>query len=455
MAAFALPFRAPNQGARSEGLSYQQLLDTDARPVPEVLRWQSARELPTARVPIERYTSRAFHDLEVERVWKKVWQFACREEEIPEVGDHTLYRIADIEVLIVRASATEIRAYRNTCLHRGRAIKDCAGRSQELRCPFHGWSWNLDGSLKTVPARWDFPHVKREEFHLPEVRVGSWGGYVFINLDPEAVALETYLGELPKHFARWPHEKRYVEAHVAKIIRCNWKVCQEAFMEAYHVIATHPQMLPGIGDCNSQYDAWDHFSRAITPNMTPSPHLSWEPSEQDQLDAMFSRSIDADPEVRVPAGMTARQLLAQMARMQLKGAVPGVEDLSDAELNDSFYYTLFPNFHPWGAYNRITYRFRPNGNDPNSCLMEVLYLAPFRGKRPPPARVHRLGEDEDWTRAPELGFLAKVFNQDTGNLFRVQEGLRAAAHSHATLASYQETKGRHFHALLDRYVGAA
>ena len=225
-------------------------------------------------------------------------------------------------------------------------------------------------------------------------------------------------------------------------------------MEAYHVILTHPQMLPGIGDCNSQYDAWDTFSRAITPNMTVSPHLTWQPSEQEQLDAMFSRSIDAEPMIRVPEGMTARRLAADLSRMQLKGVVPGVEDLSDAEMNDSFYYTLFPNFHPWAAYNRITYRFRPNGNDPDSCLMEVFFLAPYRGKRPPPAKFHLLGEDEDWTAAPELGFLAKVFNQDTGNLFRVQEGLRAAAHSHVTLAGYQETKPRHFHALLEKYVTA-
>src|SRR5215813_3651710 len=103
--------------ARSDGVSYQALLDTDTRPVPEVLRWQSRRELPSVRVPIERYTSRAFHALEVERVWKKVWQMACREEEIPEVGDHALYEIADVSLLVVRAAQGEIRAFHNTCLH--------------------------------------------------------------------------------------------------------------------------------------------------------------------------------------------------------------------------------------------------------------------------------------------------------------------------------------------------
>ena len=100
--------------------------------------------------------------------------------------------------------------------------------------------------------------------------------------------------------------------------------------------------------------------------MTPSPHLGWEPSEQDMLDSMFTRSLEAEPLLRVPEGMTARQLLAQLARAQLQASVPSVQELSDAELADSFYYTVFPNFHPWGAYNRIVYRFRPVGQRPRS-----------------------------------------------------------------------------------------
>jgi phenylpropionate dioxygenase-like ring-hydroxylating dioxygenase large terminal subunit len=442
----------PEALARSPGLSYQELLDSDTRPVPELLRRQSARELPVVRVPIERYTSRAWHEREVERLWKRTWQFACREEHLPEVGDRTVYEIADLSVLLVRAAPGEIRAFPNACLHRGRQLCDAPSRVTEHRCPFHGWTWHLDGSLKRIPARWDFPHVERERYRLPELAVGTWGGFVFVNFDRAAPPLAEHLGELPSHFERWPLEKRYTEAHVAKRLPCNWKVAQEAFMEAYHVVATHPQMLPGIGDANSQYDAWDQFSRAITPNMTPSPHLGREPSEQEMLDSMFTRSLDAEPALRVPDGMTARQLLAQVSRMQLQASVPSVQELSDAELADSFYYTVFPNFHPWGAYNRIVYRFRPDGNDPDRCIMEVIYLAPFRGRRPPPAPVHWLADGEDWTQAPELGFLARVFNQDTANLGRVQRGLHAAQHTHVTFGRYQETKLRHFHALLEEQL---
>jgi phenylpropionate dioxygenase-like ring-hydroxylating dioxygenase large terminal subunit len=444
----------PGRGSRSSGITYQALLDTDTRTVPEVLRLQSARVLPVIRVPIEHYTSRAFHDLEVEKLWKRCWQFACREEEIPEPGDHLVYEIAGLEILIVRDADRVIHAFPNACMHRGRALKDHSGNSSELKCPFHGWTWNLDGSFKSIPCRWDFPHVEREDYHLPEFRTGLWGGFVFINMSADAESFESFIGDLPQHFERWPLEKRYKQAHVAHLMRCNWKVAQEGFMEAYHVIATHPQMLPGIGDSNSQYDAWGNFSRAITPNMTPSPHLDYEPSEQEKLQAMITTSLDADPAFRVPEDMTARQLFAQMSRMQLQGSVPSVVHLSDAELNDSFYYTVFPNMHPWGAYNKITYRFRPHGNDPGSCIMEVIYLAPFQGKRPASAEIHWLDFDESWTEAPELGPLCQVFDQDTFNLPRVQRGLENARHTHVTFASYQETKLRHFHSLLEKYIAA-
>ncbi|MFP6641327.1 MAG: aromatic ring-hydroxylating dioxygenase subunit alpha, partial [Myxococcota bacterium] len=346
----------------------------------------------------------------------------------------------------------KIRAFHNSCLHRGRALKDGAGQSAKIRCPFHGWTWRLDGSLAEIPCRWDFEHVEKNDYALPQIQVGTWGGFVFINPDPEAAPLSDYIGDLTQHFERWPLEDRYIEAHVGHIMGANWKVAQEAFMEAYHVVGTHPQMLNGIGDANSQYDAWDHFSRAITANMTPSPHLAEAPSEQDQLDAMMNRSLDADPSFSVPTDMTARQILAQVSRMQLQGVVPSVQELSDAELADSFYYTVFPNFHPWGAYNRITYRFRPFENDPNRSLMEVFYLAPFRGKRPDPAPMQLLDVDESWTRAPQLGALAKVFDQDTFNMIPIQKGLRSAGHKNVTLGRYQETKIRHFHTLLDRYI---
>jgi phenylpropionate dioxygenase-like ring-hydroxylating dioxygenase large terminal subunit len=358
--------------------------------------------------------------------------------------------------LVVRVAADQFKAFYNACLHRGRMLREAGGtRASEFRCPFHGFAWNIDGTLKHIPCQWDFPHIKPSAWSLPEAQVGTWGGFIFINPDVNAAPLEDFLGrELSDQFKRWPLEHRYKQAHVAKVLRCNWKVAQEAFMEAFHVVATHPQLLAGIGDANSQYDAWGNFSRAITANGTPSPHLSWKPNQQEMFDAMTDRRLDEPPLAEIGGELTARVASAAGAREALRPALGGaVQELSDAELVDSFYYTVFPNFHPWGAYNRIVYRFRPNGVNVDESVMECMYLAPYpRGERPPAAPLHRLGPDDDWTEAPELGFLARVFNQDTFNLAKVQLGLETMKKRTVTLANYQETKIRHFHYLLDQWL---
>ena len=119
---------------------------------------------------------------------------------------------------------------------------------------------------------------------------------------------------------------------------------------------------------------------------------------------------------------------------------------------DSIDYTVFPNFHPWAAYNRIVYRFRPNGDDHRSAIMEVIFLSPFSGQRPPPAPVHWLGDHESFTDAPELGMLAKVFNQDLFNMPKVQAGLESTRKPGITLGNYQESKVRWLHMKLEEFM---
>ena len=116
--------------------------------------------------------------------------------------------------------------------------------------------------------------------------------------------------------------------------------------------------------------------------------------------------------------------------------------------------TVFPNFHPWGSFNPIVYRFRPNGSNPDECIHECMFFAPAPDgeKRPPAAPIHWLGPDDDWVEAPELGMLAKVFNQDVYNVPRVQAGLKTMKNPQVIFADYGETKPRHFHELLETWI---
>jgi phenylpropionate dioxygenase-like ring-hydroxylating dioxygenase large terminal subunit len=503
---------------RSAGLSYQQLLDEDSHPVRDILRIESPMPPGPTRVPVERYYSREFHDLEVEKIWKRVWQMACHEDDIPDVGDYHVYEVAHLSFLIVRSAEGEIKAFHNACLHRGRLLRETHGKwARELRCPFHGWSWNLDGSLREIPCKWDFPTVDPCETNLPEAKVGRWGGFVFINPDPNAEPLEDFLGNLSAEFSLLPYEKRYKSAHVAKVLRCNWKVAQEAFSEAYHVIATHPVILDAIGDANTKYDVFGNYSRAFSPNATPSPHLATQAKKWDEVEgqtlytrrqhplsgAIYERVEDGVVRVTTPDGRSGLfddggvRLEGDLGQVdphmcnwiggrQLDGAerIPLVkteigeaknqraaeaapirealretlgdlmDEVSDAELIDSIYYTVFPNFHPWGSFHRIVYRFRPYGDDPDMCIHECMYFspAPDPEKRPPPAPMRLLGPDDDWTEAPELGLLAKVFNQDILNLPKVQAGLKATRQPTVIFGDYGESKIRHFHELLEKWI---
>ena len=440
----------PKTMTRSPGPTYQQLLDEDTHEVPDVLRLESPMDFGEEDISIERYISREWFDKEVEFLWKRVWQFACREEEIPEPGDYCKYDIAGMSFLVVRTQSGDIRAYPNACLHRGRQLKEYDGRASELRCAFHGFCWDLEGNLADVPARWDFPMIEDDEWKLPALPVGRWAGFVFINPDPDCEPFETWIEDLASQFERWPLADLYIQSHTAKRVQANWKIAQEAFCEAYHVNGTHPQILASLGDTNSQADVWRNCSRVITPTGTPSPLLDHDPSDAEQLQyGLDIREGGQIPEV--PEGMTVRSFRAQMMREALRPiAGSRVDEYCDAEIVDSIDYTLFPNMHPWGAFNQIVYRFRPDGNDHRSAIMECFMLAPFEGERPPPAKLQWLGPDESWST--RLGFLGKVFDQDFFNMPKLQIGLESTHKPGVTLAKYQESKVRWLHHRFGEFI---
>src|SRR5262249_18285543 len=149
-----------------------------------------------------------------------------------------VYDIGDRSALVVRVAEDKIKAYYNACLHRGRALKTEPGNCAKFVCGFHGWSWKLDGSLDRIPFPRDFPQISDEENRLPEVRCETWSQFVFVNFDDDAAPLRDSLDVLPEHFAHYPLDDKYTAAHVQKVMPANWKVCMEAFLEAYHEVAT-------------------------------------------------------------------------------------------------------------------------------------------------------------------------------------------------------------------------
>jgi phenylpropionate dioxygenase-like ring-hydroxylating dioxygenase large terminal subunit len=383
---------------------------------------------------------------------------ACREEQIPEEGDSMVYAAPGVSLLVVRGGAGVVRAFHNSCLHRGTQLRSGPGRVGELRCPFHGFTWNLDGTFAGMPCPWDFPDVDAGDFALPEAGVATWGGFVFVNVDPGAEPLGDYLEILPEHFASWDLGERYVAAHVVRALPCNWKVALEAFIESYHTVSVHPQLLTTSGDTQTQYDVYAgvrHVNRMITPVGIASEHVGHPVAEQEILDAMFLTKDD--PDAVVPDGATARQVLAERTRRRLAERTGRDHSaVTDCEALDAIEYFVFPNFVPWAGFTTpLVYRFRPDGDDHRRSVMDVMLLEPLPmgGTRPAPSPTRHLAEGQRWADAPELGYLGRILDQDTATLARVQRGLEGADGPDITLARYQESRIRHFHDTLGSYLG--
>ena len=158
-------------------------------------------------VPGARYTSQEFFDLEMERLWPRVWQVACREEEIPNPGDFLEYTIGDQSILVVRSDSDDITAFFNACPHRGTPLASGVGSfaTSQIRCPYHGWRWSFEGEIAEVVDRSDFPETMTDDLVcLSEVQVGRWGGFVFVNMDPNSEPFDAFLGEIPDRICDLP-----------------------------------------------------------------------------------------------------------------------------------------------------------------------------------------------------------------------------------------------------------
>ena len=412
---------------------------------------------------IDRYISKDWAAREIDKIWRKTWQLACRVEEIPNPGDHIVYDIVDDSLIVarghdgVKSAPSSIRA----CT----AAPSFAPRgaaSSSWSVPFHAFTWNLDGSFRGDARGMGLPpHRPQPTSICRRHRSASGAASSSSTSTPRAEPLDTYLENLPEHFAGFALEDRWKAAHVAKLMPCNWKLALEAFIEAYHVSSAHPQVMGYYGDENTQYDVWPgvrHTSRMISVQGVPSPARA--ETSGDETIRQMRRDVPffAGEPILHGDDVTPRAALAERARAKIgKASKRDMSALSDCESLDLIEYLLFPNMVPWGGQSLpLVYRFRPNGHDPDSCIMEIMYLfakAPD-GSHPPPAKVTWLGLDAKWADAPELGSAAKVADQDTSNLRRIQRGLKASKKPGVTLAQYQESRIRHFHMTLDAYMAA-
>lgn len=428
------------------------------------------RQAPMA-IGNEAYVSAAYAAAEREMLWPQTWQVACRAEEIPAVGDYVVYDIADDSIIVVRSAPDRISAYFNVCRHRGRQLVEGCGNSRRFVCPFHAWSWNLDGSNAAVVRKeaWG-DALPDDDLHLREVRVGEWGGWVFVCMAQDAPDLRSYLEpaanmldpfELDRMRYRWRQWLRFP---------CNWKVAIEAFIEGYHVTGTHPQLTKYSpkatwSAARGRHGVFGSAAREGTGGATSgaagaadmrvglahSLNQLWEEVNGTTTETMVRVAnllVDELPD-DTPAQEVQMHLMRRTVEEDAKRGVawPRIDPAHFAAAGNVWH--LFPNtvvIH--GPTFALCYRARPDGHDPHSCIFEVYTLERFpEGHEPRPENIHKPEIDEASWR--------KVLCQDFSNMGAVQRGLRSRGFDVARPSPKEEAAIVNFHQVLADYLDHA
>ena len=194
-------------------------------------------------IPFDWYSDPAVLRLERERIFRRTWQYAGRADQVAEPGAFFTCDLAGVPVVVVRDEEQSLRAFLNVCRHRGSLVCEGEGKRASLQCPYHAWTYGLDGSLRAAPRSERVPDFDREQLGLVPVLVDSWGPFVFVNPDAEAAPLAETLGELPALVAASGIDVgslRFRERAIGAEYAANWKVCTENFLECYHCQVAHP-----------------------------------------------------------------------------------------------------------------------------------------------------------------------------------------------------------------------
>jgi len=410
-----------------------------------------AVELPD-RVRKERYFDPDFYQLEAERLWPRVWQMACRLEEMPEPGDFVEYEILDQSVIVVRADDMGVRAFENACRHRGVRVVEGRGTCLSgFTCPFHGWCYGLDGANTHIPQRRTFAehNLQPDQLDLRPVRCEVWGACAWINFDDDAPPLRQCIEPAATILDGWRVESLRTEWWYACRLPVNWKLAQQAFQEQYHVVETHPQLvIPGMryGARDGSFDARRFVGAELEYLRTMSEGMAGMVHANDVRIAEGLRDIElpADPEQAMATWYRTLNDAVVRWHRAAGSDIPDLNDLETRGINEPMGY-CFPHYFVLPMYSSASsYRFRPLG--PEETLMEIWSLTRFpegsEPVRPTPPEPWEC-DDPRWPPIPA---------QDFSNLPRQQRGLHATGFEYMRLSERAEGHLSNFERTVDGFL---
>ncbi|MFN5086635.1 MAG: aromatic ring-hydroxylating oxygenase subunit alpha [Novosphingobium sp.] len=384
-----------------------------------MMEWEGQRNAPPAGfpalpdLPAGRYTSPEYFALEQAHIFRKAWLFAAHIDEIPEPGCFMRWDNAGEPLIIVHGMDGEVRAFYNTCRHRGAPVVTVdRGKSPRLMCGYHNWTYKTDGTLVGVPETRDFLNLDLTCRSLIGVRCERFGNVVFVNFDDNAVPLLEWLGPLAEEWAEFGFDRVRLAARHSFDLKCNWKVAMEANMEVYHVPFIHPDTVAPLVDSKRNFNTlYPHgHARMLAP---PPPQTNRE----------HVRAIDSPPEWQQ------------------------IETVGELGRTCTQSYTLFPNWvSPLSSYFIPPLVFWPTSL--TTTRLELVTMALDWGDGPAP---------DLWTvpdaSQPNGRAMSSIIQEDTQFGEAIQRSMESSGFRSVPL-SYQEARIYYFHQNCDAMIGA-
>ena len=387
----------------------------DAKKIQEVrdqMEYERTRNSPPKdfpklpEIPGKRYTDQNLFDLEMEKIFFKSWLMVFREDEIPNPGDYKVWDKLDRDILIVRQKDHSIKAFYNTCMHRGApVVRDKKGSTNLLRCQYHSWTYDLGGDLVKVPDMRDFKDFDISCKKLKKVFCDTWDGWVYISLsDSDPGSLIDFLNPVAQELKCFKSSELITVYKKTVTVKANWKTCLDAFMEVYHAPTIHKDTVNILLDGNAMAAGLlkNGHSRMVTPKKM-------------NLDGGFLGAEEAD-------------------------YVPYIETCDKIHAQTNVAYGMFPNFiTPTDTSGYPAILFWPKGL--KETEFEWTQLAPkWSGKEKP-----------DYWNEQEISF-DSIMDEDFQNLEPMQRSHDSGVFESMPL-NYQERRIYYYHQVIDDWIG--